>query len=212
MPRNAGTLVETTVLLLRHGETALNRSGALRGHIDVPLSENGVREARQLAARVAAEYALAGIYSSPLVRARATAAEIARLTRLDVTIDERFIDVDYGAWAGRVYDTFSAEEKEAFRCWQRMPEQPLPGADDPADVQRRALVGLADRAMLGRGCIAIVTHDAILQLLLCNLLGIDLRSYRGIVQHTATLNEVQRIAGGWRVHLVNSTWHLDDAG
>ena len=204
--------MDTTVLLLRHGETALNRSGALRGHIDVPLSENGACEARQLAERIAAEYAVVTIYSSPLLRARATAAEIARSTGLDVMLDERFVDVDYGPWAGRVYDAFSAEEKQTLRRWQRTPERPLPGAEDPADAQRRALAGLAERAASGRGCVAIVTHDAILQLLLCNLLGIDLCSYRGIVQHTATLNEVQRIAGGWRIHLVNSTWHLDDAG
>jgi broad specificity phosphatase PhoE len=204
--------MDTTVLLLRHGETALNRSGALRGHIDVPLSENGVREARQLAERIAADYALAAVYSSPLVRAHATAAEIARPTGLDVMIDERFIDVDYGPWAGRVYETFSAEEKQTYRRWQQTPEQPLPGADDPAAVQQRALAGLASRAALGHGCIAIVTHDAILQLVLCKLLGINLCSYRGIVQHTATLNEVHRTTGGWWVYLVNSTWHLDDAG
>jgi broad specificity phosphatase PhoE len=51
----------TRVLLLRHGETALNRSGALRGLIDVPLSEHGQRQARQLAARIAAEYQLSAL-------------------------------------------------------------------------------------------------------------------------------------------------------
>jgi len=56
-----------------------------------------------------------------------------------------------------------------------------------------------------------VAHDAVLQLLLCSVLDIDLASYRGIAQHTATLNELERSAAGWRVRLLNSAYHLDDA-
>jgi broad specificity phosphatase PhoE len=95
----------TTVLLLRHGETALNQSGALRGVLDVPLSGDGKREACQLAARIAREYRLTAIFSSTLLRARSTAEEVARATGHDVQIDERFNDVDYGAWAGRPWDS-----------------------------------------------------------------------------------------------------------
>jgi broad specificity phosphatase PhoE len=201
----------TTVLLLRHGETALNRSGALRGLIDVPLSEHGQRQARLLAARIAAEYQLSALWASTLLRARATAEAVARVTGLGVQIDARFNDVSYGSWAGRTWDELSPEEQVEFRRWQKHPEVPLPGAEDPADVQNRALAGLAACAEAGQGCIAIVAHDAVLQLLLCRVLDIDLASYRGIAQHTATLNELQRTAHGWRVRLLNSAYHLDDA-
>jgi broad specificity phosphatase PhoE len=200
----------STVLLLRHGETALNRSGALRGLIDVPLSEHGRREARLLAARVAAEYRLSALWASTLLRARATAEEVARVTGLGVQIDARFNDVNYGGWAGRTWEELSPEEQAEFRRWRKHPELPLPGAEDPADVQRRALAGLAAHGDAGEGCIAIAAHDAVLQLLLCGVLNIDLASYRGIAQHTATLNELQRTAHGWRVRLLNSTYHLDE--
>ena len=202
----------TTVLLLRHGETALNRSGALRGLIDVPLSENGEREVRRLGARIAAEYRLAKLCSSTLLRARSTAEAIAHATGLDVEADGRFNDMDYGPWAGRVWGSFSAEEQAEFRRWQQHPEVLLPGTEDPAHAQRRALAALAAHTDPGQGCIAIVAHDAILQLLLCGVLNIDLASYRGIAQHTATLDELQRVASGWRVRLLNSAYHLDDAG
>lgn len=65
----------TTVLLLRHGETALNRSGALRGQIDVSLSDNGRREANQLAARVASAYPVTAVFSSGLSRVSEAIAE-----------------------------------------------------------------------------------------------------------------------------------------
>jgi broad specificity phosphatase PhoE len=200
----------TTVLLLRHGETALNRSGALRGLIDVPLSENGEREVRRLGARIAAEYRLTKLCSSTLLRARSTAAAIAHATGLAAEADGRFNDMDYGPWAGRVWDSFSAAEQAEFRRWQQHPEVPLPGAEDPAHAQQRALAALAAHTDTGQGCIAIVAHDAVLQLLFCSVLNIDLASYRGVAQHTATLNELQRVAGGWRVHLLNSAYHLDD--
>lgn len=202
----------TAVLLLRHAETALNRSGALRGQLEVPLSDRGVREAQQLAARIRAEYRLSAICSSLRLRARATADEIARATGLDVEMDDRFNDFDYGQWAGRTWNSFSPLEQGEFQRWQRNPETPLPGAEDPTAAQRRALAGLAAQANVHQGCIAIVTHDAILQVLLAHILSIDLHSYRGIVQHTAALNEIEPTAGGWRVRLLNSTWHLDDAG
>jgi len=199
----------TTVLLLRHGETALNRSGALRGRIDVPLTDNGVVEARQLAQRVSAEYRLSAIFSSPLPRARATAEELARATGLDVHVDDRFTDIDYGTWTGRGWDSFSAEQRAEFQRWERRPDVPLWGAEEPASAQQRAVAGLTERAAAQVGDVAIVSHDAIIQLILCSILSIDLQSYRGVVQHTAALNALYRAGDGWRARLLNSTWHLD---
>ena len=197
-----------TILLLRHGETALNRSGALRGQLEVALSDNGIREAQRLARRIQAEYPVSAICSSPRLRARATADEVARATGLTIDIDERFNDLDYGPWTGRTSDSFSPQEQGEFQRWQRHPEQPLPTAEDPSLAQRRAVSGLDAQAAAHEGCIVIVSHDAILQLILCEILSIDLQSYRGLVQHTSTLNELERTANGWRVHLLNSIWHL----
>lgn len=198
-----------TVLLLRHGETALNRSGALRGLVDVPLSAAGKWEAERLADRVRGAYAVGAIYTSPLVRARATAAAVGRAVGLDTEVDAELVDIDYGGWAGRDPQTFTAAEREAFGRWLREPEVPLPGAEDPRRVQARAVAALAARARATDRCLAIVSHDAILQLLLCGILGVPLRSYRGIAQHTATLNELRFEGERWTVELLNSTWHLD---
>jgi broad specificity phosphatase PhoE len=199
-----------TVLLLRHGETALNVTGALRGRLDPPLTAHGMREAQQLAERLAAEYPLSAPYSSPLLRARATAQAIADATGVSLEVRDRFLDIDYGRWAGRPLDQLSASEAAEFRRWERHPEIPLPGAEDPVSAQRRALRGLVEATSGDAGCVVVVTHDAILQLILCDVLRIDLPGYRGIVQHTAALDELQRTRPGWKVHLLNSTWHLAD--
>jgi len=196
------------VLLLRHGETALNRQGALRGEIDVPLSSRGVREARLLAQRIAADDTLTAIYSSTLVRARATAQEIARATKVRVRVDERLNDMRYGPWAGRPFGDLTTQEQAEFRRWRRNPGVPLPGAEDPEAVQERALAALAACAERERGCIAIVAHNAILQLVLCHVLGRGGERYRKIAQHTASLNELAYDDGHWNVLRLNSTEHL----
>jgi broad specificity phosphatase PhoE len=198
-----------TLLLLRHGETELNRRGILRGHVDVPLSGAGELEATRLAKRVRDEYSLTRFYTSPLLRARSTAEAIARTTGVPPEIDARFIDLDYGEWAGRPIETLSPAERAAYLRWRRRPDTPLPGAEDPKVAQQRALEGLMERAGSGDDCLAVVSHDAILQLLLCRMLGIELRSYLGLVQHTAALNELARRGDSWTVVLLNSSWHLD---
>ena len=85
--------------LVRHGQTALNAAGVLRGLLDPPLDETGQRQARWLGTALAPRKPSA-IIASPLRRARQTAQPIADLAGLDVATDRRLIDRDYGQWSG----------------------------------------------------------------------------------------------------------------
>jgi probable phosphoglycerate mutase len=199
------------VLLLRHGETALNVAGALRGLLEVPLTERGHAQAAVLGKRVTEEYTVSRLYSSPLRRAVDTAEHIASLGWLSIRRHEAFIDVDYGRWAGRDPAEFADPDAERFREWERDPAIPLPGAEPPRRVQERAMAALSDVASEGE-VVAVVTHDAVLQLILAAILDLPLASYRGLAQSTATLNEVRRSDGRWRVVQLNSHWHLADVG
>jgi len=73
----------TTLLLVRHGETEDNVAGRLSGWRDVPLTATGRRQARRLAAHLAAEFSIDAVYTSPLSRAMATARHIGREVGLD---------------------------------------------------------------------------------------------------------------------------------
>ncbi len=64
------------ICVTRHGETDWNVSGILQGWIDVPINEQGRRQAREMASSFAAA-GFAAVWTSPLVRAGETAEIIA---------------------------------------------------------------------------------------------------------------------------------------
>ena len=92
-------MTEVHVFLVRHGETALNAAGVLRGQLDVPLDETGEAEALALG-ELFREVALSAVVSSPLKRATDTACPIASSSGVPVEIDDRLSDRYYGKWAG----------------------------------------------------------------------------------------------------------------
>ena len=97
-----------SVYLARHGRTELNAAGLLRGHLDPPLDTTGQQEAKALAAAIAT-FRPSLVVASPLRRAVETARYIAEECGLEVEIDDRLIDRDYGPWAGHSLEEVTAE-------------------------------------------------------------------------------------------------------
>jgi broad specificity phosphatase PhoE len=93
------------IVLVRHGRTDANARGLLLGRADPELDEEGWSQAARLAAELAT-LDVARMVTSPLVRCRQTADAIAAggeaggRARLHVEVDERWIELDYGAFDG----------------------------------------------------------------------------------------------------------------
>jgi len=83
------------LFLVRHAESLGNREMRLQGRRDFPLTEQGWHQVAALAARLAA-LPLAAVYASPIRRAMDTAAPIAEQVRLDVRIEPRIQEYDFG--------------------------------------------------------------------------------------------------------------------
>src|SRR6476660_687129 len=97
------------VLLVRHGETDDNAADRFQGRIDTPLNDRGREQSRALAATLAGE-GLRALYTSPLARARETAAIVGALLGLEPVADERLMEADAGAWSGRLYAELDADD------------------------------------------------------------------------------------------------------
>lgn len=86
------------IYLVRHGQTAMNRKKVLQGRSDLPLNEDGRKEAEEAGRRLKkAGIVFDRVYSSPLIRARETAGLI---TDAPLITDERLIEMDYGPYEG----------------------------------------------------------------------------------------------------------------
>jgi len=89
----------TKLVLWRHGVTDWNQKNMFQGQTDIPLNDDGLRQAG-----VAAPYLNAmrpsAIYCSPMLRAQQTAAALARLTGQQVVLDARLAEIDVGTWVG----------------------------------------------------------------------------------------------------------------
>jgi broad specificity phosphatase PhoE len=112
---------QTTILLVRHGETPANTELVWHGSTDTPLSEKGWQQARLVARHLAeAEPPVDAIYTSPLQRASNTAREIAKLQGLLPRMEPGIAEYHLGSWEGRPYRELLQQED----FWTRIKDDP----------------------------------------------------------------------------------------
>ena len=89
----------TTVILVRHGETPYNKAKRYQGHLDIPLNEVGINQAKLLAKSLK-DYPIDVFISSPLQRAYVTTETVAKAKGMTIAYtDDRLKEIDYGDWA-----------------------------------------------------------------------------------------------------------------
>jgi alpha-ribazole phosphatase len=103
------------IAFVRHGETPPNRAGLLLGRTDAALTDHGRAQAERLAETLAG-LEVARVISSPLRRARDTAAPIAAACGEVVEVDDRLVEIDYGEWEGR---PLADLDPEVVARWRR---------------------------------------------------------------------------------------------
>lgn len=118
------------LLLVRHGQTQLNREGRLLGRLDIPLTDLGRRQAEATAAALLASASVSRVVSSPLGRAVETAAAFG----LPVEVDERWIELDYGEYDGLL---FREVPDELWQQWRADPTWAPPAGESLAEVGGR---------------------------------------------------------------------------
>lgn len=193
------------LVIVRHGRTDHNAAGLLLGRIDPPLDPLGRAQASALADAVGP---VDRVISSPLARARETAAAFGR----DVEIDERWIEVDYGTYDGMPLGEVPAE---AWAAWRSDPDFAPPGGESLRALGVRVADALDDLATHGSAVdttTVIVTHVSPIKAAVCWALGADeLTSWRLWVA-PASITRVGTTPRGGVVHTFNEIAHLTSAG
>jgi len=191
----------TTFYLIRHGETEGGGIKRYKGHIDVPLSENGIRQMRRLSVFISAEVqkcgsaSLTAIYCSDLSRAIKSAEIIAEPFGLKPIIMPDLRERSFGLWEGMSFDEIREKYPEEFKAWAGNPLKYSPiGGESTMEVKDRVINALK-KILKNTGHrihnIAIVSHGGVNRIILCHVLGIPLENIFRIEQDYGALNIVE---------------------
>lgn len=195
----------TTFLLIRHAAHDLVGKALAGRQPGVFINPTGVREALELAQRLAGA-AIHAVYASPRERAHQTAAPLAEARRLEVRIEPAIDEIDFGEWTGRTFTELEADPHWPVWCQQRAAAQP-PGGETISQVQQRVVGGL-DRLAAGhpQETLALFTHCDVIKSALAHYLAIPLDDLERFEIAPASVSVVL-VGNGW-----SKVCHVNDTG
>jgi 2,3-bisphosphoglycerate-dependent phosphoglycerate mutase/probable phosphoglycerate mutase len=164
--------MRTSIWLVRHGQTELNKARRYQGATDSPLTPYGIRQAEALAQRLRRiPFKLA--IASPTTRARLTAETILSDREAPLLEDPRWAETNHGRWEGLTYREVRARfPEEAVARFADMLHGRPSGGDSLAEVALR--VSQAWATLLQQnpgGRVLLVSHATPIQLILCAISG-----------------------------------------
>lgn len=200
----------TRMLLLRHGETPYSAERRFLGRTDLPLTEQGERQADAAAARLGRQSEVAAVVSSPLRRCRVTAERVAAALGVPVRCDEDLVETDFGDWDGHTFAELQQRWPQELAAWLAAAEVAPPGGESFAAVTRRVRRA-RDRMIAahpGR-TLVVVSHVTPIKSLVRMALDAPLSVLYRLHLDVASLSVVDWFADGpATVRLVNDTSHL----
>lgn len=196
---------------IRHGESLYNAEGRIQGHIDIPLSELGWRQAEAAADALRGE-PIEAVFSSPLTRAVQTAEIVAAGHHLPVECDARLMEIAAGLFQGRLRSDLDRLYPLEFGRWMSGDvDFAIPFGESRRELMLRGLA--AFRTIAGRNFrqIAVVSHGGLLTAVLKELLADSPRlSPFALENGSITRIEIDRGAG--RLVAMGQTEHLAEVG
>ncbi len=194
-----------TLLLVRHGDPRLSAEGKifLGGRSDVPLAPEGVRRIATLRDHLA-EVPVDRMLSSPLRRARETAALLGEGRHIPVEIDPALREIDLGEWDGLPFATVRARDPEAFaERGKRLADFRPPGGESFRDLAARVGPHLTHLLATSQGHLLLVAHAGVFHAMICTLLGLPLERLFLLTQSYGGVHLLDDLRGEWRVKRLN---------
>ena len=170
------------MILIRHGETDWNIEGRWQGQIDVPLNENGMRQAGEIA-QALRDKDIGVIFSSDLLRARQTAESIAKALGVEVDVDARLREIHQGEWQGLLISEIQERYQAEFIKRKKDPLAVAPpGGETARQVQERVLDFIEDiSARYFQTNIAVVSHGFAIAIIIAHFKKIPIEKVWDLV-------------------------------
>jgi probable phosphoglycerate mutase len=199
----------TRFLLLRHGQTELSGERRYSGRGDVPLTDLGLQQAKAAGTRLS-HLDFAAVLSSPLGRARQTAAEVASASGKTVDLHDGLVETDFGDWERLTFTEAAERDPELHRRWLGDAAVPPPNGESFNTVHARVRATRDELLERYAGeTVVLVSHVTPIKSLL--RIGLDAGPSLLFRLHLdlASLSIVEFYPdGNASVRLVNDTSHL----
>jgi len=198
------------IYLVRHAETEWNKEKRYQGGRDIPLSNTGIEQARQLARRLrGVRFDLA--YSSPLQRARQTAELLVGDNSPPIILEPAFQEISHGLWEGLRLEEIAERFPREFRLWKDKPHLvKMPQGERLHDLWRRVVPRFLELVAQAQGeRILIVGHGGVNRVILMHCLRMELWDYWKLLQNSTCLNLIEKNPEGFQVKIINDLSHLN---
>ena len=202
----------TRIIAIRHGETAWNVEKRIQGHLDIPLNDTGLWQARQVARALAGE-PLSAIYASDLQRANTTARAIAEATGAPLVPEPALRERSFGELEGRTFAEIEAELPEQARRWRQRDPHFAPEGGETLVQLRERIAATTHRlaAQHTGGLVVLVAHGGVLDVLYRLATGQELQAPRTWQLTNAAINRLLWTPEGLTLVGWADTQHLDTA-
>jgi probable phosphoglycerate mutase len=194
------------IYLIRHGK--IQQEDDQRryiGQIDLPLTEEGINQARTLQRRFERSE-IGAIYCSDLMRSIKTAKIIAGARCVPVVIRKDLREVSMGDWEGCTFGDIGRRFPEEFKArGEDIAYYRVPGGESFADCSVRMVAALEEIMATSPGNLVIIGHAGGIRLLLCHMLGMPISNLFRIAQDYGCLNVIQCGSTGYQVKLINGS-------
>jgi probable phosphomutase (TIGR03848 family) len=186
----------STLLLVRHGLTAMTGPVLAGRTPGLHLDDRGIKQAEALAQRLSS-VPLTAIVTSPLERCLETATAVREAQSKDVAwhVDERLIECGYGDWTGKAIKDLVKDP-----LWKVVQAQPsavrFPNGESLPEMSSRAIAAVRDwDEQLGEDAVWIAcTHGDVIKAILADALGLHLDQYQRIVPDPCSVSVVRYTA------------------
>jgi len=198
-------VVTTTVFLVRHGVHD-QLQGRLCGRSSgVLMGAAGLAQAEAAGRRLARE-GVEIVLTSPLERTRQTAERIARACGVPLKDEEALMEIDFGDWNGRSFDSLQGEP--LWRTWnsERDTARP-PSGESMAEVQARLTEWLERLTRSGAAAVAAVSHADVIKAAVGLATGLSMRFHGRFEISPGSVTTLVAGDGLLKLHALNEVPH-----
>ena len=198
------------IYFLRHGETTASQAGGYCGTLDPDLTPEGYQMAEDFA-NAYKSLPWAAVFSSPLIRAVATARPLCEAAGIRMQLKDGLREIAYGQWEGKTPEEVNGEFHDDYVRWLADPGWNAPtGGERGIDIARRSSPVIEEiEQACSAGNVLVVSHKATTRIMLCSLIGIDVGRFRDrISKPVASVSIIEMAVNGPLLYMMGDRSYL----